>query len=300
MPMAPRIVVRPLRRAAFNASKAVLSANRPLFLRAYDGWNHAPDAAPAAAESRPDSPSQRVLADLRRDGFAIWEGFFSPDDVAALAQEFENVLDENQTPASAWKRVVGADRDDGRARAFADCGSRNELPRACAKLFDDERLTSVVRRYYAGVDAWCRSIMVERLSPSPNPGAWHFDKIFDQVKVMILLSDVEPEHGPIRYKLGTHRDRPSFVDLFLHESFRRGAIDGLDYAYPPQPLIERLPQKCALGCGRAGDVLLFDTLGLHTGTICQRGERRVIVAAYNARTPRNDRLYRLLFPDRAA
>jgi hypothetical protein len=291
-----RVVVRPLRRAAFSASKAVLSANRPLFLRAYDGWDRRRVAPPPAADSRAD----RVLADLRRDGFARWAGFFSAGEVAALSREFTGVLDERETPPDAWKRVVGADASDGRARAFADCRSKDDLPPACARLFDDPRLTSVVRRYYDGVNTWCRSIMIERLSLTPNPGAWHFDKIFDQVKAMILLSDVEPEHGPIRYKLGTHRDRPSFVNLFLHESFKRGAINGLDYAYPPQPLIEKLPHESVLGCGRAGDVLLFDTLGLHTGTTCRRGERRVIVAAYNAQTPRNNRLYQLLFPDRAA
>jgi len=142
--------------------------------------------------------------------------------------------------------------------------------------------------------------MVERLSVTQSPGTWHFDKIFDQVKAMVLLSDVGREHGPIRYKAATHRDRPAFVDLFLHESFKRGAIHGLDYAYPPQPLVERLPHEDLFGVGRAGDVLFFDTLGLHTGTACSTGERRAVVAAYNAQTARNNRLYKLLFPDRAA
>ena len=78
-----------------------------------------------------------------------------------------------------------------------------------------------------------------------------------------------------------------------------GPQEGLNYNYPPKPLVERLPGALELGTGRAGDAIFFDSLGLHAGSICWSGARTALVTSFNAATAKNDWIYRLFLPDRA-
>lgn len=249
-----------------------------------------------------------IVQQLQSSGIARWDGFLPDDQLRALASEARSIIDRaavisNTLPPSGRGRdeANGADvwrgmnPHDGRTRANFSRESIESMPNAVRSLFDDERMSRIVRTYYNAERAWCNALLVERLAESRTADTWHFDKLFDQIKVMILLSDTTEDNGPLRYKAGSHH-RPPELDLFFHRSFAGGPIDGLDFNYPPRPLVEKLPGESVLGTGRAGDAIFFDTLGIHSGTLCWSGQRLALVAAFNVATPRNDALYALFFP----
>ncbi|MEM1331311.1 MAG: phytanoyl-CoA dioxygenase family protein [Planctomycetota bacterium] len=305
------MIAKPLKRAALRTTRRILSGDERRFIR----WHDRLDRGRAAdrATDGLEGDAARVLIDLRRDGFARWPGVFADpaflDDARVSADE---ILDrarrslseappggrahDERSSAEFWK---GSNPQDGRTRANFDAKQRDGVPDALSGVFDHGPLASVVRGYYGIDSVWCGALLVEELAGSKTADAWHFDKLFDQVKVMILLEDATEEQGPLRYKLGTHR-RPPELDFLFHRSFKGGPHDGLCYNYPPMPLVDKLGGEVALGTGRAGDAIVFDTLGVHSGSICWSGRRLALVMSFNARTAKNDAIYELFFPERAA
>jgi hypothetical protein len=90
---------------------------------------------------------------------------------------------------------------------------------------------------------------------------------------MLLPSDVGPEQGPMRYKLGTHQKPSPRVDHFFYQYFRKG----IDFCYVSLGVVQKAPGEEKLVLGRAGDCIFFDTTGPHAGSRCEAGERVALV-----------------------
>ena len=294
-----------MRRGFYRTGRTLLASNQQLFIRVYDRFDarSRPQSSPVLTDA--SNPLNRVVQDLHRDGFARWPGLFSGEDFLkeARKQTLEALsLSTQAFESSDGRRVIrdlkrqwefwrGIDPNDGRTRTMIPNDTKGVRPSAIQKVMEDSRLQQVVDRYYGQVNkAWCKYVLCEQLHQTPVSDVWHFDKLFDQIKVMILLSDVGPENGPIRYKLGTHR-RPKQIDHFYYHTFR----SGLDFAYPPKPMVDQLPGEVVLGTGQAGDCLFFDTLGIHSGTPCLKDDRLILVSAFNVSTLKNNILYQMMF-----
>jgi hypothetical protein len=270
-------------------------SNERLFLWTYNRISRPPTPDQARVPCRfPEGEEQQIEAvvdELRRNGMAIWRGLFANPE---LLDGVRSTLDED---FSRWEAIFRA-RDDSCEEVFEEetrrtfrrgtkeyyeCDSRTRVnysydntPNSIRRLRDDPRLREVVCRYYQLDAGRCNYILAEKLSPSPVGDSWHIDRIQDQFKVMILLSDVGPEQGAMKYKLGTHQKPPPKIDHFFYQYFRAG----VDYCYVSPPLGDKAPGEEKLAVGRAGDCIFFDTTGLHSGTRCQAGERLALVFGF--------------------
>ncbi len=288
---APTRANRVLRRAA----RRVLMSNERLFLWTYKRTSRLPAPGRARVPSRfpeeEDHQIEAVVNELRQNGVAIWRGLFADpqllEDVRstldqgfarweAIFREREDSCPEVFDPETRWKFHRGTKQVydmDRRTRIYY---SLDNTPPAIRRLMDDPRFREVACRYYQ-VDAGpCGYILGEKLSPSPVGDSWHVDRIRDQFKAMILLSDVGLEQGPLKYKQGTHQKPPPKIDHFFYQYFR----SGVEWCYVSPPLGDSAPGEVKLALGRAGDCVFFDTTGLHSGTRCQAGERLALVFGF--------------------
>lgn len=301
--------VRSVRRAGLRFQRRRLAGSTSRFIRWHDALDEGRLGPPNALDGEPEVV--RVVEGLKRDGIARWPGMFDEAWIEAARREVGEVLDRAVAlepeiePGGSIKDEItnatlprGLDPSFARTRAMFDHRDAERSPGTIAGLFEEPRLRHAVRGYYGTDRAWCSTVLAERLGVGRSADAWHFDKLFDQVKVMILLEDCTEDQGPLRYKVGTHA-RPEALDHFFHQSFRGGPFDGLDWNYPPLPMVYKIPGEVVLGTGRAGDAIFFDTLGVHSGSLCLSGNRLALVTYFNVATPKNDALYRLFFPDRA-
>ncbi len=296
-------IARSLRSASDRLTRYILSRNERLFIRVYD--RKAGLARPTRPEATDacglDEAARRALGDLHREGFAWWRGLFGDpafletaraevrDACRLVERRFEGRPDHERTmndPETGW-RLDRPVAHQGRTRITVPNKPGIEKPACVRAVLGTSALAEFVSCYY-GVEAWPNYVLMERLQKAPEGDFWHFDKIYDQVKAMVLLTDVGLDNGPVRYKPATHR-RPPTIDPFFHHTFRKG----LSWAYPPDRVVREIKPEPVYGCGRAGDCLLMDTLGIHSGTRLIEGERLLLVVAFNVRTPKNEFLWRL-------
>lgn len=125
-----------------------------------------------------------------------------------------------------------------------------KIPLAAA-LLEHSRINHIVTSYLGRETTYHNALMIKiptDFDYSDASGLWHNDKVGHRLKVFLLLSDVEENGRPTIYARGSHLiDWPSyyyqssrFQDTFVKEYFE------LDNLY-----------------GKKGDVIIFDTNGLH-------------------------------------
>jgi hypothetical protein len=238
---------------------------------------------------------------LSADGFARLPRAFSAARCRDAATEVLAALESGRrllgredapalTPAVSGLSFQLNRRRGGYSRVFwLDPGRAPEPVRRVAL---DPRFSRAVSDYYGGAPVRCEKIMGEELVPAPRGDRWHMDSITDQFKAMVLLSPVGPRNGPMRYLAGTHR-RPRALDRRYERILARGYAAE---AYPPKSELERLAAPVRRGVGRRGDALLFDTIGVHSGTPCETGSRLILTAYFSADTPKNRMLFSLRRP----
>lgn len=244
-----------------------------------------------------------IVRQLRETGFARWPGFLSAEQIASGNDEMERL--EAKWHEHFADACDNANVDDAASGAtythinFAEyrrlrvnflqskVRKASSAPVLVGDLLACEPLSEVASRYFDH-DTTTNYLLAERLEPSPKADNWHIDRIVDQLKVMILLTDVTPDQGPLRYKLGTHRPRPELMSVY-HRMFGNGVSDG----YLETELAERLSGEVVFGTGKAGDALFFDTLGVHSGTMCRADFRRAYVTTFTGKTRKTRQLLKL-------
>jgi hypothetical protein len=299
--------VRRLGDLRFRIEGSILAHNQRLFLSTYNRLSVRSSSNNGRVPQRfPDGEEHRlegIVAAMRRDGCVHWPGLFADPGFLAEARdtlseafaiwkaEFAKVEDNREDlwyGSKGWGLRRGDFQRYGRMRVNFFNLEQAVVPPLIRRVMDDPRLAEVAVRYY-GAGVKCRYVLAENLHPSEEGDTWHFDSIGDQFKVMILLSDVGPENGPMRYKLGSHQKPPPEIELFYHQTFRRG----LDYGYPSLCLAEKVAGEIKIATGRAGDCFLFDTIGLHAGSRCQMGTRLSLVVAFEVDSRKNRILKRM-------
>ena len=237
------------------------------------------------------------VTELKNTGISKWEGLFS--DPLLLEQlrkhtedkftEYNNKYPEGRSFDSGWYEEEDSIRyyttnvkDFGRKRlSFMNRGS-NIHKTIINSLMFNPLVEEVLTRYYHS-KPHLNFLMFERLLPSNFGDSWHFDKLRDQPKAMLLLTDCDSSNGPLRYKCCTHNGKSDLLKPLNHLVFKHG----VEYAYPGNYLVNKEKGSVEYGTGKAGDVIFFDTRGVHSGTQCLEGYRDAFVWYYSVETPRN-------------
>jgi hypothetical protein len=167
----------------------------------------------------------------------------------------------------------------------------------------------------------CRSNM-EYVSPAPiNHNGWHRDVVPHQLKAMLLLEDVDEYAAPMLYAMGSHRmnkefDKEHLYDMFVRDGkiYKKSREDWPEYAIKkpgshcgyldpnsapndihPNNRLNNLPvtiggsdYEMFVATGKAGDIILFDSCGLHSGTrACIETRRNITFSSVTSCSPKS-------------
>lgn len=210
------------------------------------------------------------LEQFRRDGFVNVGALFAPDRIAAIAREYDRLVDANAQTLGNEREGVFPYRAmlNFRSPTLAECILEPELLELAAQLLGPE-----VRFW------WDQGI-----NKSPGAGsfiAWHQDngytpgRISEYLTCWLALDDSDLENGGLMVIPGSHRDGQR-----EHEwRSVHAVIPAVDAA-----------RAVALDA-RAGDLLIFSSLLVHQ-TVGNRSvdrERRAWVIQYCRGDQRNER-----------
>ena len=149
---------------------------------------------------------------------------------------------------------------------------------------------------------------------SINSNGWHLDVFEDQIKVILLLSNVSNLNGPMTYAKETNNNNLLENSLKLHKfnvfkygpgkrlpfgsrvgNYKQAHIPkGSSIAYLPDEYVNHcqidLSQKevniankkykMAVCGGNIGDVIVFESSGFHSANIVQTGVRKLIIFSF--------------------
>lgn len=232
---------------------------------------------------------------LTSHGVCHWPNFISTNELCSLQTAANRLFDQcktwkvsNENESSHNDHANGCTflregADTGRTRVkflAANTGTTTPL-QPISSLLEDERCRALSQQYFQ-IAALPFYVLLEEMTMA-SPLRWHFDRIADQLKIMILLTDVSIESGPLRVRTRSHQAHQS-LKSYYHDVF----VHGVSKAYPAEGVIETLPGEDVFGCGKAGDAYIFDTRTIHSGTVCKHGRRRVAVVAISPPTARNE------------
>jgi hypothetical protein len=220
---------------------------------------------------KPELTERRdLLEPLVRDGIVIKENYLPADQVSAMLETAEKLL--QRVEAGEFKdRLFTVQPDIVIRIAPVDDLLPETLP-----FFEDADIRSVVDAAVSPRAVPYRRELEHRfgVGKSAQADLYHFDNWRPIVKAFLYLDEVGPEQAPFVYVPGTHRPA----------AWRRRHERDFDTYGPTGPNGHLFPQEMrALNAehgwqdvvctGGAGTLILADLRGLHRGTPLQDGRR---------------------------
>ncbi len=257
----------------------------------------------ALADPASEKQLQAVLSVLRRDGVAVWPGFFSASQCDEINRYLDELMVRNKEGFEKLPRDIEGFRDPvypgfehtreiveaeftvyGEDR-MAFIYNRNrvrvyETPATLKDVFENDTVSEIAARYLGHTVGHKRALL-EELRPSLMPDMWHMDNSGSSFKMMLLTTDCSVDNGPFRYKIGTHvgtqwKAKLRANWLMLKFGYMYSSVNLLDYRTLPS-------DRVFWGTGRKGDAIFFDPSGIHAGSRAVKGMRRTVVIP---KTPR--------------
>ncbi|MBT5716765.1 MAG: hypothetical protein HOI70_07620 [Opitutae bacterium] len=247
----------------------------------------------------------RVASELRDFGISIWPNFYTKEKVETLKEVVLRCLNASkkwvqQAPTSYTQEPdpdLGCEHWghkkmplSGRTRSFFRNTKRYSSQFSIInELMSDKRLMEVGRRLYSS-HTFIVGTLMEELLPANVADYWHIDGILDQYKAMIFLEDAGEDQGPMLFKPTSKRHLQDSLQPMLHTAYAYGREWG---SYPYYRTVDSLGIDTVKATGKAGDAVFFDTLHIHSGSICKAGSR-LAVNSYLGVSSKKNQILRLL------
>jgi hypothetical protein len=219
-----------------------------------------------------DDRQRRALQDLRRDGYAVIEGYWDRDKALELRDRLEAYLAEGKDKdfdEGAWLRIW----DD---RAY-DQGVRRiyHVERLLPELVDyrhDPWVLDVVHAYY-GTPYYSNALVFQHNTrTNEETRYYHVDAFVREFKSFIYLDDVDEGNGPFTYLRGTQRKHLTRLKKQV-----LGNEEGVSpTTFYPGDIKSVLDREVQIN-GPAGTLILTDVRGLHRGSPQINRSRSVLV-----------------------
>lgn len=256
-----------------------------------------------------------ILKEINEDGIAIVRGMFTEEKLDGLIN-FQNTMSKilgSEIFHSGYinlridwnrKMITGAflsktEKNNGMVRLQSK--SMGFFHPGLEEIIIDQNLLDVFRKWYNNSDVEIKRATMDWITPAPfNHNGWHFDVLRDQLKAMILLSEVNLKNAPMFYAKKTHKMLDEQVLEKRHKLINLGLSKKVSKNHDGQPcpvsymlddevnnaptslgfqdvLINEKPYQKAVCVGNIGDVIFFESSGFHSGNICLEGMRKDIV-----------------------
>jgi phytanoyl-CoA dioxygenase PhyH len=215
---------------------------------------------------------ERVLADMRRDGYAVVENYWPRDDALAMRDTLEAYLQEGRDrdfDEGAWLRFWDARSYDQGVRRIYHV---EKLVPELTSFRYDPFVLGVASAYY-GVP-FHSGVLVFQHNTQTNEQTryYHVDAFIREFKSFVYLDDVDEGNGPFAYLRGTQRHH--FTRL------RKQVVGNAEGESPTsfyEDDIRSVLDREVRVCGPAGTLILADVRGLHRGTPQVDRSRSVLV-----------------------
>ena len=212
-----------------------------------------------------------ILDQLRINGYAVVEDFYSQEKCQSLRAEVDRVHYIHKNDGYLWsdkydadKRLFGAEVDSELIHAF----------------YNDAYLTDVGENYF-GSKLFNSNTLASRIEAKDNNvgsgQGWHRDSHHFQFKAIVYLSDVSIDNGPFQIIESSHRSGNALRNM------KTMAIDTMTTRYTDeqiQKVIDEDPDKIKILTAKAGTLIFADTSALHTGMPIRSGERYTLFNYY--------------------
>jgi hypothetical protein len=218
-----------------------------------------------------DGREQRAVEDLKRDGFAVIEGFWPHERALEMRDRLEGYLE----PAESRDFDSGAYIRFWDNRAY-DEGVRRmyhvdkEIPEL-SELRHDPVIARIVQAYYGFPFYSGVFVFQHNTRSNANTRYYHVDIFNKEFKSFLYLDDVDEGNGPFAYLRGTHKSRVRRLKKQI-----LGNKEGSETSFYDEDLGELLNREVAI-TGPAGTLILADVRGFHRGTPQIDRSRSVLV-----------------------
>ena len=222
--------------------------------------------------------SQEQIAQYRRDGFLVIEGFLDAEELEhwrrTVGEAVESRLNAAVPEGSHPLNNTGA--EEYYAQVFLQCLRLADTHDGMRELMFDRRLGEVAGRLagVSGIRIWHDQALIKQ--PYGNPTAWHLDNPYwsfsspDSISIWVALDDATLSNGCLYYLPGTHNSaKYETADIGQN-------IGDLFKVYPEWLSIEPVACPCP-----AGSAVFHNGLTAHgAGANMTPRPRRAMTCAY--------------------
>ncbi len=210
-----------------------------------------------------------LIQELKENGIAKIPNYFNRDKILEIMSRARKSFDD---PSKATTQM----RDGVVYNRFVN-KPLTDFPEFI-DMITDPYLNSIIKGYF-GRKIVLAETSLEQLPPTDKSSGsylWHFDIRGKQIKMMIMLSDVDDNGQHFSFVPKTH--------------VRRSYLSQAQHRFSDQDLKKDKLWSSVINCtGTIGTVLLFDTNGIHRGTRKPTVTRENLTSNFNTG-------YRHLYP----
>jgi hypothetical protein len=199
---------------------------------------------------------------IEHSGTVLKREFYNPSQIQELTEKGTKFLAESAN--EVWESEGGADQ-----RVFGI----DRKSEAFSRYFHDKYLQNVFKNYLTSATTIGYAMFARITYQVGNKGSgegWHRDSIQKQIKSILYLSDVSSENGPFQYIKFSHKPYVMLLDWL------RYGITPLDHRITDEKvnrIIKNEPSRLVEFDGKAGDLIIADTSGIHRGKPLDSGSR---------------------------
>ena len=219
--------------------------------------------------------------DLFKDGLQIFKGFLNGDELKNHISDFDILMSDNKIPKieeSSDKRIYGVERYKDSFITKKQETFMLNFNKKAKYLYDNVYFT-----------------LAGEITSDPgnlgSGGGWHRDSQFtNQFKTIVYLTDVNKNNGPFQYIKGSHKKK-SYKLI-------KNALNDYDYSKNRfsddeiESILKNIGEfESSTITGKAGDLILVNTRGLHRGSPLKFGKRKA-VTTYSFRNKIPSKFYK--------
>jgi len=244
-----------------------------------------------------DENNSKYVCDLKKKGIIVLEEFLNSDENNSLLHAWHESLssipeNSSETELNMLKYrfhfekkegigyAVGSEFDGKKRVMYYD----NTLLPSYARILlaDNHFFNELVREYYGLLrEVSPSTIMMEHLFPPKierNDVFWHIDNLTDQMKVMIVLEDMDVDSGPFTYIEKTHKVADEYKNRY-HKMYSMNGMTTQEHNHFESSFTR--VENAKKGVLKAGSVVIFDCKIHHTAMFPQNsGNRKNIILYY--------------------
>lgn len=202
------------------------------------------------------------ICEIEKNGIIIIKNFLKAPEV------YVNKIEELLTHPKCWKDEKGSDHR---------LNGIDKFDESFMEIFDNQ----IIREIYSNYIGNSREsyVMANKVIYKENNlgsgQGWHKDNIARQLKFMIYLNDVNEENGPFQYLIKSHK-----INHKLHVDIKENKLVNNSNRIND---IKAYLKKFQLfeAKANAGDLIVFDSSGIHRGKPINSGYRYALTLYSN-------------------